>query len=113
MVTIEKLRNFGCNVDEGLSRCLNNESFYLRLVGSLFNDNKVQILIDAINENDLQKAFEAAHALKGVYGNLAITPLFKVTSEITEYLREKKEMDYRPLVEKIQELYRQFVALNN
>ena len=32
-MTIDDLRNFGANVDEGLARCFGNESFYLRLVG--------------------------------------------------------------------------------
>ena len=32
MLTIEKLKAYGANVDEGLSRCMNNETFYLRLV---------------------------------------------------------------------------------
>ena len=32
MLTIEKLRTFGADVDEGLARCMNNEGFYLRMV---------------------------------------------------------------------------------
>lgn len=33
MLTIQGLREYGANVDEGLRRCLNNEDFYIRLVG--------------------------------------------------------------------------------
>ena len=28
MLTIEKLKEYGANVEEGLARCLNNEAFY-------------------------------------------------------------------------------------
>ena len=38
MLTIEKLKAYGANVDEGLSRCMNNETFYLRLVNMAAND---------------------------------------------------------------------------
>ena len=31
MLTIEKLQNYGADVDEGLNRCMKNEAFYLRL----------------------------------------------------------------------------------
>ena len=33
MLTLDALRQYGANVTEGLSRCMNNEAFYLRLVG--------------------------------------------------------------------------------
>ena len=32
MLTIDALREFGADVDDGLARCMNNESFYLMLV---------------------------------------------------------------------------------
>ena len=30
MLTVAALREFGANTEEGLSRCMNNEAFYLR-----------------------------------------------------------------------------------
>ena len=32
MLSIDVLRRFGANVDEGLERCLDDEEFYLELV---------------------------------------------------------------------------------
>ena len=112
MLTIEKLRNFGCNVDEGLQRCLNNESLYLRLVSTLLGDGKIANLIEAVNHDDLQKGFEIAHSLKGSYGNLSLTPLYEKICEITEHLRIKEQMDYSPLLIEIEQLYKQFVELD-
>lgn len=105
MFTVEDLRSFGANVDEGLSRCMNNESFYLRLVGKSLEDSHFSQLEEAINKADLAGAFEAAHALKGVLGNLALTPLYQPVSEITELLRSRKEMDYTPYMLEIKEKY--------
>ena len=33
MLTIDALKAYGANTDEGMARCFNNEAFYLRLVG--------------------------------------------------------------------------------
>ena len=38
MLTIDSLRRFGANTQEGLSRCMNNEAFYLRLVNMALDD---------------------------------------------------------------------------
>ena len=32
MLTVDKMKELGCNTAEGLGRCLNNEMFYLNLV---------------------------------------------------------------------------------
>ena len=45
---------------------------------------------------DLQAAFEEAHALKGVLGNLALTPIYNPVSEMTELLRARQNVDYSP-----------------
>lgn len=113
MFTVDKLKEFGCNVEEGLARCINNEAFYLRLVSSLVPEAKVGELKEALTNNDLQKAFEITHALKGVYGNLAITPLYNKVSEMCELLRNKTEMDYLPLYLEFEKLYNEFAELAN
>lgn len=87
MMTIDDLRNFGANVDEGLARCFGNESFYLRLVGMGLSDANFDRLKEAMAAKNTAAAFEAAHALKGSIGNLALTPLFNPISALTELLR--------------------------
>ena len=32
MLTLESLRAWGADVDDGMKRCMNNEAFYLRLI---------------------------------------------------------------------------------
>ena len=101
MITIDALRDFGADVDEGLKRCMNMEAFYLRLVGSLKGDTKVDELQAAIDRKDLDAAFDAAHGLKGVCANLALTPLTVPITEITELLRARTDMDYSALMAEI------------
>ncbi len=103
MYTIEKLRAYGANVEEGLSRCFNNEEFYLKLVGMLEKETGFDRLQEAIGAGDLDAAFEAAHALKGVLGNLSLTPAYEKVSEMTELLRARTQMDYGPLLAQVLE----------
>ena len=103
MITIEKLNSFGANAAEGLARCFENESLYLRLVSTIPDDAVFDRLKQGLESNNLDAAFEAAHALKGVLGNLSLTPLYKIAVEITELLRNRTQMDYSDLLAKLLE----------
>jgi len=101
MLSIDKLIEFGADTKTGLMRCMDSEDFYLRMVGLLRKENNFDVLDEALQNNDLDRAFEAAHALKGVTGNLALTGLFEPISELTELLRSRTEMDYSEYREKV------------
>ena len=101
MLTIEKLKEFGADTDEGLGRCMNNEAFYFRMIGKVVNDPSFERLAEASVSGDLDSFFEASHALKGVLANLSLTPMTEVASELTELLRAKKEADYKSYVDRI------------
>ena len=101
MLTIQALNDLGVKTQEGLNRCLNNEQFYFRLINKAMADPGFDKLVDAIETGDLDTAFELAHALKGVTGNLALTPLFDPLSEMTELLRNRSAVDYTPMVKKM------------
>lgn len=94
MLTLSSLEELGVNTREGMGRCLNNEQFYLRLVKKSMEDENCEKLRDALEKNDLDAAFTLAHTLKGVYGNLALTPLFEIVNEMTELLRARTQTDY-------------------
>ncbi len=101
MLTIDALKNYGANVDEGLARCMGNEALYIKLVSTIPSETNFEKLKNSIETNDLDTAFESAHALKGVTGNLSLTPLFDPIVEITEHLRAREDMDYSELIAEI------------
>lgn len=111
MLTIEALRAFGANTDEGLNRCLNNEAFYLRMVQMGAADASFSRLNEAIAAGDKKAAFEAAHALKGVLSNLALTPILEPVVELTELLRHESEGDYPALLARINDALAALQAL--
>ncbi len=103
MITIEKLNSFGANTAEGLERCFGNEALYLKLVTTIPDDATFERLEKNVTAKDLDGAFDAAHALKGVLGNLSLTPLYTIAVEITELLRNRTQMDYSELLAKLLE----------
>ena len=100
-MTIDSLKSFGANTDEGLERCMGMEDFYLEMVELGVSDERFDSLLGLLEAGDLDEAFEVVHALKGVIGNLALTPLYETICEITEHLRAREKMDYKPLYEKM------------
>ena len=98
MITLEALKDFGADTEKGLAMCMGNEALYLRLVGSVPGESRFDDLAKALEARDYDAAFDAAHALKGVLGNLSLTPLFDKASEITELLRSRTDMDYSSLL---------------
>lgn len=92
MLTLDGLRTWGANVDEGMARCLNNEAFYMRMLNLQLSMPTFDALDQAIAAGDAKAAFDAAHALKGAVGNLSLTPIYDPVCEITEMLRGQSTM---------------------
>lgn len=111
MLTTDALKQFGADVDDGLSRCMGNEAFYFKLIVKVVEDKNFQALEDAVAAKDLDAAFDAAHSLKGVLGNLALTPVYEPVFEITELLRERKDIDYSEYLKTISEKRSELAAL--
>ena len=101
MLTVNALREWGADTDEALKRCMNNEAFFLNLVGRVAKDASFDALKEAVDAGDLEKGFELAHALKGMTANLSLTPVLKPVQEITELLRARTQTDYSSLLQEI------------
>ncbi len=97
MLTMEKLKEYGADIDQGLLRCGNNEALYLRLVKLAVQELSSGELGEALKEGDLDKAFNVAHKLKGGVNNLALTPISDPVCELTELLRNQTPGDYDEL----------------
>ncbi|WP_408070548.1 Hpt domain-containing protein [Butyrivibrio sp. JL13D10] len=101
MLTIDVLKEFGADTAEGLARCLDDEEFYLELIPEALERERYEELKSLLEEKKNQEAFEAAHALKGVLGNLALTPIYEPASKMTELLRTGTDMDYSEIITQI------------
>ncbi len=113
MLTVNKLKTYGADVESGLARCMNNEAFYLKMVNMAAEDAGFERLKAAVESKETPRIFEAAHALKGMLGNLALTPLFQPASEMTELARAGKDADYASLCDGIFDRLRELQALRD
>ena len=111
MLTIEALQNAGVNTQEGLARCLNNEQFYLSLIQKALAGDDCERLKSAIEAGDLEGAFSIAHNLKGMMGNLALTPVYEPVVQMTELLRSRTQTDYSTYLETITENRQMLLSL--
>ena len=110
-MTIEQLQEFGVDTKEGLTRCMNNEAFYFKMLKMGLNNDQFEKLESALAANNVEEAFESAHALKGVLGNLALTPLYNPVAEMTEMLRAKKSANYVEMYQPVLELRNRLAEL--
>ena len=111
MLTLDKMKELGIDPKEGLTRCMNNEVFFFKMISMAISNEYFETLGKALEENDLDTAFEAAHALKGVIGNLALAPIYNPLSEMTELLRARKSADYTSMYRPIKEIRDQLLAM--
>lgn len=101
MITLDALKELGADTTSGIARCVNDEQFYLRMVNMALEDKNFDLLKEVIASGDLSAAFERAHALKGVMGNVALTSLYEPIAAVTEELRAGNDIDYTDYLNQI------------
>lgn len=72
-------------------RFMNNEKLWEKFAVKFLEDQTFQGLQGAMESREKTRAFEEAHTLKGVAGNLGFQQLFGACSEIVEALRSDAE----------------------
>ncbi|WMJ84211.1 Hpt domain-containing protein [Oscillospiraceae bacterium LTW-04] len=84
------LREQGADIDGIMERFLGDEAFYTDCFKEFMQDEKFVALGKAIEAKSYKQAYEYAHALKGVAGNLGLIPLYRPVSDIVNALRAEK-----------------------
>lgn len=108
------LTAYGADYERTMARFMGNESMYLRFLGMLFEDENLAKLGDALAAGDRTAAFEAAHTLKGVAGNMGLTPLYDAVCAIVEPLRAQDAgADYPALYAAVQAEFLRVAALRD
>ena len=94
----------GADFEDVLGR-LGSESLIQRFALKFIDDGSYNELTEALAEKNAEKAFRAAHTLKGVCLNLGFDNLYKVSSDITEILRVGKLTGTKEAFENVKEQY--------
>lgn len=105
----------GFNVDEAMKRFMNNEQLWIRFLKKFKGDESYANLVKAMAEKDSKNAFAAAHTLKGITGNLAMTRFNVLISEQTEHLRKEADgmEEAAAMMPQITELYNESIRIIN
>ena len=101
------LKAAGVDYDGALSRFMGNEALLMRFLNKFLDDPNFLNLDTALEQGDAEKAFQAAHTLKGVCQNLSITALYHSSAELADRLRDGQEYgeDVAPLLERVKKDY--------
>ena len=92
-VLIESLRAYGADVNGALARFLGDEELYVSCLSDFLEDPCFAELGHALRAGDYARAFDCAHTLKGVAGNMGLSPLYQAVSVLVESLRSKEYAD--------------------
>lgn len=87
MSLLTELKEMGVNTDEALARFMNNSAFYERMLGKFVANAESTEVMSFIDSGDFEQAEKNAHTLKGVTGNLSLTPLFKGYDGVVSAIR--------------------------
>ena len=90
---------------DGVLKRLGSEALVKRFAVKFLNDPSFQELTDGLAAQDGEKAFRAAHTLKGVCLNLGFTELYKVSAELTEVFRGRATAGSDELYAQVKEQY--------
>lgn len=106
--TYRMLAEWGCDIDTARERFMLDDDLYENCLKIFAEDSNFVALDSYIKNSMYQQAFECAHTLKGVAGNLGLTPIYRVTSDIVEDLRKTKydrlQNLYKILVQEYEQL---------
>ena len=95
---------------EGVLGRMGSEGLVKRFALKFPDDPSYLNLEKAIQEQNVEEAFRAAHTLKGVCLNLGFDRLYKVSAELTENLRGRELNGYEALYGKVQDEYKNTIA---
>lgn len=105
------LASHNVDVEQTINRFSGNEDLFEKHLFRLPSDPTYIQLQEAVANNDAGKSMEAVHTLKGVSGNLGITPLFKATSDMVAAIRNSSTEPLSVLFEPVQKAYDDIVAV--
>ena len=106
----------GADVETTLKRFMGNDAIYQKFLGKFPTDPNYANLGANMETGAFEEAYKCAHALKGVVGNLGLTPIYDSVSALVEELRNKTadEVDAaraNELWQQIRTVYEKFIDI--
>ena len=109
MGLIEELKSLGADTDDALVRFMDNSALYERMLKKLPKVVEDTPVMPYVESGDLDTAMSNAHTIKGVVGNLSITPLYNNYTEMVNLFRDDKPDKAKALLTETLEIQRDFM----
>lgn len=90
---------------DAMDRFGDNEALYKRLAGKFTADTHFAELEEALECNDIDAAYRAAHSLKGVAGNLSFSQLYQLASIVSKALENGDRATADQWIPQVKEAY--------
>ncbi len=87
------LLDAGVNLETAMNRFMGNEDLLVQFLKRFPDDPNYGLLVKTMGEKDYEGAFQAAHAMKGLIGNLSLDSLSEVVCREVEFLRHGEYSD--------------------
>lgn len=110
---LQDLRLNEVDVEGALERLSNDMDMYKMILTAFPEDSTMSELKEALKEKNWDEAFTAAHALKGLAGNLGFTGLFYALGELVIIIRAGKVNDMEESFNSVQEFYDDIIQVIN
>ena len=95
----EDVAALGANTAEALARLCDDRELYEELLGEILEDFKTYEVKPALEAGDVATATINAHSLKGVTGNLGLTPLYEQYTKMNDMLKAGQVDEAEALLE--------------
>lgn len=109
MGLIEDIALLGADTDDGLTRFMGNSALYERMLKKLPGVIEANPVMTFVKSGDLDSALTNAHTIKGVVGNLSLSPLYDNYTKVVELFRGREPAKAEELLERTLEIQRQFM----
>ncbi|MEG1805495.1 MAG: Hpt domain-containing protein [Clostridia bacterium] len=103
-----ELEKWNVNTKEALERFADDTELYVECLQEFVSDQSFENLKECVKNEDYENAFENAHALKGVSGNLSLKPIYEIIGVIVEKLRKNNLTGINEDIEKLMAIKKQF-----
>lgn len=102
---IAALTEYGCKTAEAMERFLGKEDLYLRFLGKFLDDNSFEESMRVVPLGNPEDSLQSVHKLKGVSGNLGLTPLYEIAADMVARYRAKDQMGADSELDELSRVY--------
>lgn len=109
MSLMEDLSALGVDTKDALARFMGNSDLYERMLKKFPKAVEESPVLAYARSEDYETAASNAHALKGVAGNLSLTPLYDSYTKIVDMYRESNFEQANALLDETLEVQQKFL----